>query len=345
MKKATKIKLFDENGNELPNYKAVANEDQKTEIFSVVKNGYQVIQHEDVFKTVEDAIADKNLNAVPKVNNNYDGNCGRLHIEVTFEDIKLDIDDDGLKSNLYCTYDNSYDGTTGLRLSVGAKRGNAVLWIVGSRYYHKHTKGVSVASFEDSLDKGIDAFQTKIKGHFMGMFNTPLTNASAEDFITNCEGVKGISAMYVEKILAQVKASTIKNKWQLYCIICESVTENASSIDVRDRHLQSIIGRMHRVIKSTDKKVDSPSTPEGGLTLQQVAAVKSIPNEGVMDAPKGIGKTNLPDGVLCLELNDTPPKLIIDRQGKRKFVVKMGDTELQTFKKYRQASKYIQKAA
>ena len=334
--------MFDENGNELPDYKAVANEDQKTEIFSVVKNGYQVIQHEDVFKTVEDAIADKNLNAVPRVNSNYNGDCGRLHIEVTFEDIKLDIDNDGLKSNLYCTYDNSYDGTTGLRLSVGAKRGNAVLWIVGSRYYHKHTKGVSVASFEDSLEKGIDAFQTKIKGHFMGMFNTPLTNASAEDFITNCEGVKGISNTYVEKILAQVKESTVKNKWQLYCIICESVTKNASSIDVRDRHLQSIIGRMHRVIKSADEKVDTPSTPEGGVTLAEVAKDHVVKSDlEVNDLPT----SKLPEGVLCLELNDTPPKLTIDRQGKRKFVVRMGDTNIKTFKKYRQASKYIQKAA
>jgi len=334
MKKATKINLFDAKGNGLHDYKAVANEAQETEIFSVVKNGYQIIQHEDVFKTVEDAIADKNFNASVKPHRDYDGNGGRLHIEVTFEDIKLDIDNDGLKSNLYCTYDNSYDGTTGLRLSVGAKRGNAVLWLVGSRYYHKHTKGVSVDAFEDSLEKGIDDFQTKIKGHFMGMFKTPLTNASAETFLQDCEGIKEISyKKYIaEVILPRVEASSIKNKWQLYCLICEGISEVAPSIDARDRQLQVIINRMHKKIKSSDEKVETPvepSIPEG-VSLTEVAA---------HNTPK------LPEGVLCLEINDTPQKLTIDRKGKRKFVVMMGDTEIETFRKYRQASKFIQKAA
>jgi len=170
------------------------------------------------------------------------------------------------------------------------------------------------------------------------MFKTPLTNAGAENFLQECEGIKEISyKKYIEEsgaILSRVKNSTIKNKWQLYCIICEVVTEVAPSIDARDRQLQAIINRMHKKIKSVDEKIEkvepSEPTPDEGVSLADVAQ---------HNTPK------LPEGVLCLELNDSSPKLTIDRQGKRKFVVKMGDTELQTFRKYRQASKFIQKAA
>ena len=335
MKKATRIKLFDGNGNELNDYKAIANEAQETEIFSVVKNGYQIIQHEDVYKTVEDAIADKNLNADIRPNPLYDGNCGRLHIEVTFPEISLDVENDGLQSQLYCTYDNSYDGTTGLRLSVGAKRGNAVLWIVGSRYYHKHTKSVSVAAFEESLEKGIESFQTKIKGHFMGMFKTPVNETGALSFLDTTLEMKGVSKKYVEAVISKVKQSTIKNKWQLYCVICDVITKEASSIDVRDRHLKALISKMHRVIKSSDEKVESPATPEGGATLKEVA-------EKQMDGVTFLDEINSKQGPSLIV---SSPKLTIDKKGKRKFAVMMGDTELKIFKKYRQASKFVQKAA
>jgi len=338
MKKAKLFKIYDENGKELNEYKNVGNEENEQESFSIVKNTYRIIQHEDVFNTVQEAIEDKNLNAEIRPNRFFDGNGGRLHIEVTFPEITLDIENDGLQSQLYCTYDNSYDGTTGLRLSVGAKRGNAILWLNDSRYYHKHTKSVSVKAFEDSLEKGIDSFQTKIKGHFMGMFKTPTTETAALDYLENCIGVKNISKTYVESLISKVKQSTIKNKWQLYCIVCETITKEASSIDVRDRHLKALIGRLHRTIKSVDEKIEAPSTPEGGVTLKEVAE-KHTENITEEVPPQG----QLPQGFIAMEL--TPPKLTIDRRGKRNFAVMQGDTEIKTFRKYKQASKFVSRAA
>jgi len=335
VKKAKLFKIYDENGKALNDYKNVGNEENEQESFSIVKNTYRIIQHEDVYNTVQAAIDDKNLNAEIKPNRIFDGNSGRLHIEVTFPEITLDVENDGLQSQLYCTYDNSYDGTTGLRLSVGAKRGNAVLWITGSRYYHKHTKSVSVAAFENSLEKGIESFQTKIKGHFMGMFKTPTNEAAAVDFLENCIGIKNISKTYVESLISKVKQSTIKNKWQLYCIVCETITKEASSLDVRDRHLKALIGRMHKAIKSVDEKVEAPSTPEGGVTLKEVTEKHTeVPTQ-----PQG----ELPQGFIAMEL--TPPKLTIDRKGKRKFVVMQGNTEIKTFRKHKQASKFVSQAA
>jgi len=339
MKKAKLFKIYDENGKELNSYKNVGNEENEQESFSIVKNTYRIIQHEDVYNTVNEAIEDKNLNANIKPNRIFDGNSGRLHIEVTFPEITLDVENDGLQSQLYCTYDNSYDGTTGLRLSVGAKRGNAILWITGSRYYHKHTKSVSVAAFENSLEKGIESFQTKIKGHFMGMFKTPTNEAAAVDFLENCIGIKNISNTYVKSLISKVKQSTIKNKWQLYCIICESITKEASSLDVRDRHLKALINRMHRVIKSVDEKVESPTTPEGseGVSLKEVAEKHTEQNEVV--PPQG---EQLPEGFIAMEL--LPTKLSIQKVSRKKYKVMQGDTLIQTFNKYKKAERFIKTA-
>jgi len=340
MKKAKLFKIYDENGKALNDYKNVGNEENEQESFQIVKNTYRIIQHEDVYNTVQEAIDDKNLNAEIKPNHNFDGNGGRLHIEVVFPEITLDVENDGLQSKLYCTYDNSYDGTTGLRLSVGAKRGNAVLWMPDSRYYHKHTKSVSVKAFEDSLEEGIKTFQTKIKGHFMGMFKTPTTEAAAVDYLENCIGIKNISKTYVNSIITKVKAATIKNKWQLYCIICESITKEASSLDVRDRHLQALMGRMHRAIKSIDEKFE---TPEESLTPLSDAVKKHAEKNNIEVTDLPISKGVLPEGFIAMEL--VPTKLTINRKGKRKFAVMQGNTEIKIFRKHKQAQKFVSQAA
>jgi len=347
MVRAKKFRVFDENGNELKSYKNVANEENEQESFSMVKNGYHVIQHEDVFNTVKEAIEDKNLNADVRPHCDYKGDGGRLHIEATFPDISVDVENNGIQANMFCTYDNSYDGTTGLRLGVGAKIGNTVLWVEGARYYHKHTKSVSVVEFEKQLEKGIKAFQDQIKNHFKAMFQTEVSQAAAEDFLITAMEVKGVSKKYVESIQSKVKQATIRNKWQLYKIVCEVITKEASSIDVRDRQLKAVIGKMHKTFKS--KNLTSLITPPeqgGAVTLNEAAKSwdkkeddKSIPL--IDDVPKA------PEGILSLEIptSPLPPKLTVKRLAKRKFAVMQGDTELRVFKKHKQAQKFLNKAA
>ena len=103
MKRAKKFKVYDENGAELKEYKNVANEENEQESFSMVKNGYHVIQHEDVYNTVKEAIEDKNLNANVRPHPDFNGDSGRLHIEATFPDISVDVENNGLQAKMFCT--------------------------------------------------------------------------------------------------------------------------------------------------------------------------------------------------------------------------------------------------
>lgn len=343
MKRAKKFKVYDENGNELKEYKNVANEENEQESFSMVKNGYHVIQHEDVFNTVKEAIEDKNLNAIVRPHRDYNGDSGRLHIEARFPDISVDVENNGIQAQMFCTYDNSYDGTTGLRLGVGATIGNTVLWVEGARYYHKHTKSVSVVEFEKQLEKGIKAFQDQIKNHFKAMFATKVTQVGAETFLDDAMNIKGVSKKYVEAVLSKVKQSTIKNKWQLYKIVCEVISDNSSSIDVRDRQLKAIVGKMHKTFKSTN--LTSLITPpqDEGITLTEAYSTKT---EEVTTQVTESPRQDVPEGLIGLTLQtNQPPKLTVLRKGKRQYAVMQGDTELKTFRKHKQAQKFMSRAA
>jgi len=343
MKRAQRIQIFDKDGNELTNYKAIANEQDQQEIFSIVKNGYRIIQHDEVFQTIQDAIADKNLNATVKPHPDFDGNGGRVHIEATFPDINVDVENNGIQAQLHCTYDNSYDGTTGLRLRVGAKMGKTVLWVMGAKYYHKHTKSVSVIEFEKQLELGIKLFQEQIKKDFKAMLKTPVSQASAEDFLIAATELKGVRKKYIEEIQSQVKQSTITNKWQLYKIICDVLSKTASSIDVRDQQLTAIITKLHKTFKSdTSSKLVTPPESEGGaVKLTDAFKGKSEAVKEYAEA-NNIPVVELP---LVKMIGGSIPALRVQRKAKRKFAVMQGDVEIKTFRRHKQAQRYANRAA
>jgi len=117
-KKAKRIKLVDENGQAW--YRdGIVNADDESEQFNTVSPDYTIVQHEEVVEKVNEALNDKNL--TPDVRFRDMDNGARIRMELTFQDITLDVEDNGKQVALRCYYDNSYNGTTGLRLEVGAR--------------------------------------------------------------------------------------------------------------------------------------------------------------------------------------------------------------------------------
>lgn len=254
-KTAKRIKLLDENGNAW--YQdGIVNADNEKEQFNTVSPGYTIVQHSEVVDKVEEALTDKNLNPSKRF---FDSNEGaRIRMELTFPDVTCDVEDNGKQIELRCYYDNSYNGTTGLRLEVGAKSpySNGFLWC-GQTYYHRHTKGVNVSELEKKLEQGIKAFQDKIKKQFKAMFKTVLTNQMAETFLEETiedKKYKG-SATYLKDILSEVKRASLKNKWQFYCLICDVITNSGASMENKDRQLSLLIPRLHKVIANSDTPV------------------------------------------------------------------------------------------
>jgi len=329
-KKAAKIDLFDADGKLRPP-KGIVNADNTSEYFNTVSDGYNIVQHQDVIDLVNDTIEDKNYNVNMYVDDFKNG--ARIHMVLTFPDIKLDVENNGQSVCLRCTYDNSYDGSTGLRLEIGAQSpyGAGFLWVGGlvraleDNYYHRHTKGVDVAKFEKSLSKGIVSFETKIKDHFKDMFNTPITSSEALSFLEDkVLGTKNISNIYVEAIITAIKRTTLKNKWQLYCIICDTISSEASSVDVRNRHLAAIVGKLHKSFYS--KRTGTPSNGGGGI-VKPTNVIPLITNT----APQRVLHT-------C-----ALPDLRIKLLKRNRVAVMNGDKMIKKFSRSKKARRYIAK--
>ena len=164
--------------------------------------------------------------------------------------------------------------------------------------------------------------------------------------------MQNVTKKYVEAIQSKVKQSTIKNKWQLYKIVCEVITKESSSIDVRDRQLKAVVGKMHRTFKSVNlTSLVTPSEPEGGAIKLTDAYKSEAPQEVTPVAPsepeQEIKFTNNVKGFIAMELvpSQTILPMTVKRKGKRKFAVMQGDTELRIFKKHKQAQKFLNRAA
>ena len=339
-KKAKKINLYTDDGT-IWFQKGIVNADDIKDQFNTVSDGYTIVQHNDIEEIVDEVVKDKNLQAVKRIEELNEG--ARLHIELTFPKITLDVENNGQQVALRCTYDNSYNGTTGLRSEIGAESpyGRGFLWVGGiikaleDNYYHRHTKGVNIAHFEKKLENGIESFKTKIKKHFNDMFNTPLTVDQAKQFIEEVLEDKSKnkpSKKYLEKILNSLSTATFNNKWAFYVLICDVVTSEVSSsqVDLRNRQLKLIVTRLHKKIKSNNSTTASSSSTSEGNSSE--GNEESTTNLITLNTP--------PEKVLSMK-----PKLAIKRINKKQFDVTYHGMTIKTFKKYKQASKYLANVA
>jgi len=185
-KRAKEIPIFDDQGRRWLGQKGLVNEANEEERFSIVGEGYKVIQHDEVAEVIEKALEDLKLDhtITPKLINEGI----RVSLDLHFPTIQQSIAGENLK--MWASFDNSYNCTTGLRLEVNAFLPetndyvySAVVSETLNRYYHKHTKGLSIDVFEGTLNKGIELFQTKIKEEFESLANTAITAMQAREFI------------------------------------------------------------------------------------------------------------------------------------------------------------------
>ena len=253
---AKKINLYDHNGNLIDGHKAVVNKNDEQQIFSVVSDNYQVVQHEEVIDTIERTLENLNLKYDKSVTELNDG--ARVRVEMVFPDIEVNIGG-GDVSKFRATFDNSYDCSTGLRLDIGAFRLICTNGLtIGERwgtYYHKHSKGLDIMMLEKSVKHGVDVFQTKIKGMFEDMARYEITPNEARGFLDNAVEKKLIANKYLEGMMNRLnyggsveikKDSQVNSKWMLYNLISEELTHNCTSLDAQRRYAHIMNNQLSR---------------------------------------------------------------------------------------------------
>jgi hypothetical protein len=232
-KRAKEIDIFDANGNKWEGKKGLVNEANEQERFEIVGVGYKIAQHDEVFEIVDKALND--LQIVHKTSTLEMKEGARLRIDLKFPEIVHTIAEE--KIQLWATFDNSYDQSTGLRLEINAymERTEANLYcseVISeklNRYYHRHTKGLEVGMLEGTISKGIEIFQSEIGKEFNQLAATTITGMGAKAFISDL--IENKSCKTARKYLDMISEAItnaedrLTTAWALYSLVSSILTK------------------------------------------------------------------------------------------------------------------------
>lgn len=271
--RAKEIPLFSQgdagNYNSLAKrYKGIVDEANETNILNVVSPGYKIVQHDELYDSVTKAIKESGLKADLKVLKLCDG--ARIRMTATFPDLFLKIGDPSLNDivSFRMAFDNSYNGTTGIRTCVDGMRLKCLNGMKVpesfARYYHKHTQGLELGNVATTIEKGVNTFLSKIKDRWERYYQTKIDPAKARLFLSNCleDKVQGVAGKYLEEMLKRFDhggnidirgEGQITNQWMLYNLVTEVMTHSEASVDVQD----TATNKMDSLINSNINKLVS----------------------------------------------------------------------------------------
>ena len=253
--KAKEVKLFYNENNtalEVKRWKGLVNEDKVDQLFYIVGAGYKVAQHDEVHDVVEKALGEMGMEH--KIVTQLMNDGARLRVGIHFPTVKLGIEGENLHMLSY--FDNSYDCTTGLRYELCAyQSGDYLVYIGGnySKYYHRHTKNLNVSEIENSIYKGVDVFQTKIKNEIESLVDTKIDTLVFSGWINSMinkpEGEKSIIPIkYLEIIKAKFEEvrGSLKNLWNIYNLICKTLGAEELHVDRRQALCLTMLHAMRK---------------------------------------------------------------------------------------------------
>jgi len=247
--RATSLKIIDEEGNELSRHKVIVNEAKHTQYFDIVGSGYKIAQHDEVVENIEEAIKELELTAEEDCILQIDEGA-RVHVGMKFPKIEITLDN-GEVLTLRVSWDNSYNSTTGLRMSLDAlnKKGYYLGTEFG-KFYHRHTKGLDVKNLKRSLEKGIEVFKTKIFNQFQEMLNSKLDLPKVLTFLDKCGDEKIIAVKYIDIVKEKLNDLTyneMDSQWALYNMVAEVLTARVESIDAQQRYMITMLNQIKKL--------------------------------------------------------------------------------------------------
>ena len=259
------VQTYDENKLEFPESKAIVSDDADRIHYAMVGNGYKIAQHDEVLDIITKAVEETKIayNIRTKLMGSAKKVDARLRIDLNFPETYHTIA--GEKIQLWATFDNSHDLSTGLRLEVNARIESTDTNLYCSefisdqlnKHYHKHTKGLEIKVLEGTIAKGIEIFQNNIGKEFQELVETPLSILEARSFIKGLieSKEKGVAKKYLESISSALSnTDKVTSAWGLYSLISSILTKEVTSVDTRKnnaRFLLNLIKRTYSHRKAT----------------------------------------------------------------------------------------------
>ena len=244
--RASELKIFDEAGRNLKDYKALVQEDKNEKLFSIVSKSYKVAQHEDIVGQIEKSLAELELEYNSRILHLDEG--ARIRMITNFPKINIKVKEEVF--NLRLSWDNSYNQTTGVRLVLGVLSPHGHELLIDARlanFYHRHTKGLNLNNLKKTIEKGIEVFKTQVETEFRKMLETPLTMEKAINFLDECCREKVIAEVYLSNIrvaLKKIVPDQLDSQFILYNLINQVLGAEVKSLDTKERHIRAMSAKL-----------------------------------------------------------------------------------------------------
>jgi hypothetical protein len=253
-KRAKEVKIFDEKGNEWLGQKGLVNEANEWDRFAIVGTGYKIAQHDEVYEIVDKALNDLKIEHKTSTLEMNEG--ARLRIDLKFPEIVHSIA--GEQIQLWATFDNSYNSSTGLRLEINAYMPvtdtnlycSEVISEKMNKYYHRHTKGLEVGMLEGTISRGIEIFQKEIGKEFDELVNMPVNAMDAAAFFSEMLENKTVKTAkkYLVRIIEALGnvGDKVNTAWGLYSLVSSILTKEVASVDLRRNNARELLSRIKK---------------------------------------------------------------------------------------------------
>lgn len=247
--KLVEIAKINDIGAQIDGYRAVTSEDG-SRVFNIVTPSYKVIQHDEMIDKMRGTIKRYGLDFKETITPVNDG--ARVHVEYTFPGLEEPVTPnvgDIIRFKAFC--DNSYDGSTGLRILFGAERlvceNGMVSMDRGAGYYHKHTSGLEMDKIIGALEDGISFYKHHFIERTKRFYEMPMRPAAMLEQIEQWKENKLIPQKHLNKADAWIRAGIsvegaveYKSQYDFYNVMTAVVTHNVTSLDARTKYGQKV---------------------------------------------------------------------------------------------------------
>jgi len=229
---------------------------------AVVGSGYTLVQNNDVYPQIEDAIYSSAINTRGMTRNIKSSHGGaRTIVTYSFPAHKVDINDKGDNVMLTIKALNSYDGSWRFMTLVGAVRqicaNGMVIGEYFSEYFQKHTKNIDTDVAVDKLGHALEVFGQNAE-LWTSYPSTAVSDLDATNILMSLAGGSKSLLELLQETHVKYVDELGKNLWALFNTLTDWSTHakfkneknKASTVVTREQKVRKVLPMLEAIRKA-----------------------------------------------------------------------------------------------
>jgi len=229
---------------------------------AVVGSGYTIVQNNDVYPQIEDAIHSSAIDTRGMIRDIKSSHGGaRTIVTYSFPAHKVDINDRGDNVMLTIKVLNSYDGAWRFMTLVGAVRqicsNGMVIGEYFSEYFQKHTKNIDTDAAVDKLGHALEVFGQNAE-LWTAYPSTKVSDLQATNVLTSLAGGSKTLLELLQQTHVEYVDELGKNLWALFNTLTEWSTHakfkneknKAATVITREAKVRKVLPMLEAIRKA-----------------------------------------------------------------------------------------------